>query len=456
MCSPEVSGHVMELESDYGVPAVGVHADAFVRLVDSVSKANGMPRARRAFVPTPVTSRTPEELLAYIEGDDPVHRQAFMTQLLQQLTNRLAEEDRRGVGVDRSTPRLIEPHTEDELHRLFEENNWTDYLPIVLPTEERVERMLAGTSRDRDEFVGRMRPTGYRELWDFTVEKVAVNAVMAGARPEYFPVVLALASSGITARQSSTSSMANLVVVNGPIRNEIGMNAGIGALGPYNHANATIGRAYGLLSQNLQGGSTPDLTYMGAMGNPFNYSSVTFPENEEGSPWEPYHVEQGFDAGESTVASFYAWGASWNEGLRETWEANLKAMLGGQDPFMGAVLVLDPIVARSFASRGFDTKQKLVDWIHENVRIRADLYWDRFTMRNLMHDVAARGEEPWASYAKAPPDRLIPVFERDLIHIAVTGGSSNGQWYSFNARPGDRRFRNDPDDPHIVSVDAWR
>ena len=116
--------------------------------------------------------------------------------------------------------------------------------------------MLAGTSHAPDEIVGQMRPTGFRELWDFTVEKVAVNAVMAGADPSYLPVILALASSGMTARQSSTSSMANMVVVNGPIRDEIGMNCGLGALGPYNHANATIGRAFGLLSQNVQGGST--------------------------------------------------------------------------------------------------------------------------------------------------------------------------------------------------------
>jgi hypothetical protein len=456
MCSPEVSGHVMELESDYGVPSVGVHADAFVRLVDSVSRANGMPRARRAFVPTPVTNRSPDELRAYIEGDDPVSGRPFVEQLVDALTGRLSEDDLRGISPDRSTPRLVEPGTEDELQRFFRERNWTDFLPIVLPTEERVERMLAGTSHARDEHVGQLRPTGYRELWDFTVEKVAVNAVMAGADPSYFPVILALAASGITARQSSTSSMANLVVVNGPIRDEIGMNKKLGALGPYNHANATIGRAYGLLSQNLQGGSTPGFTYMGAQGNPFNYSSVTFAEHEEASPWTPYHVQQGFDADESAASVFYVWGASWNEGLRGTWEANLQAMLGGQDPFMGAILVLDPIVARGFVERGFDTKEKLIDWIHRNVRMRADLYWDRFTMRNLMHDVAARGVEPWASYAKAAPDELIPVFEPDLIYVIVTGGSSNGQWYSFNGRTLDPRFRNDPSDPMTVSIDAWR
>src|SRR5207342_1163115 len=115
---------------------------------------------------------------------------------------------------------------EDDLRRLFDENHWTDCLPIMLPTEARVEAMLKGTSHPPDKIVGRLRPTAFREFWEFTVEKVAVNAVMAGARPEYFPVILALASSGISARSSSTSSMAAMVVVNGPIRNEIAMSSG--------------------------------------------------------------------------------------------------------------------------------------------------------------------------------------------------------------------------------------
>ena len=112
--------------------------------------------------------------------------------------------------LERSTPRLLEPDSEDNLHRLFLENHFTDCLPIVLPTEQRVEAMLAGTSHARDEIVGRLRPTRFREFWEFDVEKVAVNAVMAGARPEYMPVILALAASGMTARHSSTTSWAKL------------------------------------------------------------------------------------------------------------------------------------------------------------------------------------------------------------------------------------------------------
>ena len=106
-------------------------------------------------------------------------------------------------------------------------------LPIILPTEARVAAMLEGTSHRPDEIVGRLRPTVFREAWEFTVEKVAVNAVMAGARPEYLPVILALAASGMTARSSSTTSFATISIINGPIRNEIAMNSGIGVMGPY-------------------------------------------------------------------------------------------------------------------------------------------------------------------------------------------------------------------------------
>src|SRR5215218_3863472 len=211
----------MALETEYGVPAVGVHADAFARLVDSVLRASGMPAARRAYVPTPVMARSADELRAYIEGDDPARGRPFMGEVLEALADGVP--DAGAVEHDRSSPRLLEPCTEEELHRLFRDNGWTNHLPIVLPTEERVAAMLAGTSHAPDEIVGKLQPTNYRELWEFTVEKVAVNAVMAGADPSYLPVLLALASTGITARNSSTSSMASMAVVNGPIAKEIAM-----------------------------------------------------------------------------------------------------------------------------------------------------------------------------------------------------------------------------------------
>src|SRR2546423_7055150 len=131
---------------------------------------------------------------------------------------------------DRSSPRLLEPDTEENLQRQFLENTWTDGLPIVLPTERRVAAMLAATSHNPDEVVGHMQATEFRGHWEYTVERVAVNAVMAGARPEYFPVILALAASEVSARGSTSSSSSAMVVVNGPIRHEISMNWGTGAM----------------------------------------------------------------------------------------------------------------------------------------------------------------------------------------------------------------------------------
>jgi hypothetical protein len=188
---------------------------------------------------------------------------------------------------------LIGPDTEENLQRLFYANGWTDGLPIVLPTEERIAKMLKGTSRRPDEVVGKMQASSVREFWSYTVEKVAVNAVMAGAKPEHFPVILAIASTGVPSLFTSTTSFARMVVVNGPIRNKIGMNAGIGALGPFNEANAVIGRAWTLLSKNLGNAGSPGSVYMGSHGNNLNYNNVLPGEGGEFTEgWKPFHVQK--------------------------------------------------------------------------------------------------------------------------------------------------------------------
>src|SRR5919198_6744158 len=321
----------MTIDHKYRVPTVAIHTDKFVRAVNSVARVNGMPRMRQVFVPQPIMGKSPRELRAYVDGLDPISGRPVMQEIIEGLTRPFEREDLEDASFERSTPRLVEADTEANLHQLFLDRNWTDKLPIVLPTEGRVAEMLARTSRRPDEVVGHMRPTHFREYWEYTVEKVAVNAVMAGCRPEYFPVVLALAATGASARGSTTSSAAAMAVVNGPIRREIGMNWGIGAMGPYNHANATIGRAWGLLSTNLQGGSTPGLTYLGSQGNNYAYTSITFAENEERSPWEPFHVQHGFQAGDSAVSAFTGCrSTAFTLGLREHyWQKHVQNLLRG-------------------------------------------------------------------------------------------------------------------------------
>jgi len=438
----------MTIESQYQVPTVALHTNVFEKVVRAVARFNGMPGMRTAFVPQPVMGKTAAELRAYVDGVDPVTRRPVVQEIVEGLTRPFRDDELQKTVFERTTPRLVDQAAEAELQQVFLENHWTDMLPIVLPTEERVAAMLAGTSRKPDEVVGRMRPTLFREAWEYTVEKVAVNAVMAGARPEYLPVILALAASGVSARGSTTSSAAAMAVVNGPIRHEIGMSGGIGALGPYNHANATIGRAYGLLSQNLQGGSVVGLTYMGSQGNGYSFTNVTFAENEEASPWEPFHVSLGFPSSTSAVSVFGGVRhTAFTLGVREKhWREHVRHMLLGMDPREQPLFVLDPIAARQFAERGpFPAKKDLEDWAYSVALMKASEYWDYQLVQNYVYPRATFGEEPYASMLAAAPDELIPMFPREAVRVVVVGGETNGYWRIFGASYA-----------KTVSVDDWR
>ncbi len=444
----------MALEQQ-GVPAVPVSTHVFARLANATALAAGMPTLRNVFVPQPIVGRSPEQLRAYIEGTDPVAKRPFMQGVIEGLTRPLDDADVEGATFERSTPRLLPPDTEENLRQLFMENRWTDFLPIILPTEERVERMLEGTRHARDEIVGRLRPTAFREAWEFNVEKVAVNAVMAGARPDYLPVILAMAASGITARSSSTTSWATISLINGPIRNELGMNSGIGALGPYNHANATIGRAYGLLSQNLQGGSVPGETYMGTFGNWLAYTAC-FPEAEERSPWAPFHVDEGFKAADSTVSLFFGgWYTHSGFGPRETWQDRFIRMLTATDFYSPPLIVMDPLVARAFVDLGY-TKQALIEWCAAHAKLPARDYWDDQWTQTLCKPLAVAGVEPFASRLKAGPDELVEIFRPEDIKVVVTGGETQGGFKMFSGRYLGRGPGTDNKVKPTFSIDAWR
>jgi len=192
---------------------------------------------------------------------------------------------------------------DDEFEFMFDQG-FSDGLPLVPPTPERVLRMLAGTRRDPQEIVAILPPN----LAATTVEKVAINAVMAGCKPEYLPVVIAALEAACTDEfnahgvMSTTMGASPVMVVNGPICDRIGMNSTLGALGQGNRANATIGRAVRLTLRNM-GGAKPGGTERSTLGNPMKFT-MCFAESEARSPWEPLHVERGFAATDSVVTLF--------------------------------------------------------------------------------------------------------------------------------------------------------
>ena len=200
--------------------------------------------------------------------------------------------------------RRIDVATLEDEWEAAHDRGWSDGLPVVPPTEARVLRMLEGTSRAPEEIVAEAPP----DLVPCTVEKVAVNAVMAGCRPEYLPVVLAAVEAACTDEfnmhgiLATTMSVGPIVVVNGPIRERIGMNSGVNVLGQGNRANSTIGRALQLVVRNV-GGGRPGEVDRATFGSPAKIG-LCFAEDEEGSPWPSLAESGGYSADQSTVTVF--------------------------------------------------------------------------------------------------------------------------------------------------------
>lgn len=199
------------------------------------------------------------------------------------------------------TADTIEAAIED-FNQLFIDNQWSDGLPVIAPTRERVTWMLTGTSRSPEEVLGTISPRNGKA----TIEKIAINAVMAGARPEYLPVIIA-AVEGLVDPQfdelhfaTSTGSFNLVIGVCGPIADEIGLNSGLGMFSYGNRANGAIGRAVRMAMINF-GHTWPAMNDMALIGRPGPYAFKTFAENQAQSPWPSYNVSQGFDADDNTV-----------------------------------------------------------------------------------------------------------------------------------------------------------
>jgi hypothetical protein len=437
-----------------GVPAIPMCTQAYTELAKLTASRDGMPHLRQVFTPHPVGGKTDAELAAYLVNPDPVSGIQIMKEIVDGLTKPLtADETKTGLQAMAAGPATFGPDTVDNLQEIFMNNGMTDYMPIVIPTEEKVAAMLKATSHKPDEVLRTpVQGVGYTSArWGYTVREVAVNAVMAGCRPEYFPVVLAMASLGPLGLFGSTTSSSTAIVINGPIRNKLNMNYGLGALSPFAQSNATIGRAWTLMGKNLTNGGIPGDTYQGGQGNQLDYNNCIIAEDEKNSPWTPFHVQMGFKPEENVVSIFG--GPDLRQGHGAKGAGAEVAMFDQQISFMcqsmvggsGALAILDPLVAKRLVDQGYDNKEKLSDWVFKNTQRTVKDFKESFLASFHLYPLALQGREPYASWYKLPDDAMIPFFvSAKQINFVVCGGQANAFFQIANMSHG-----------RSASIDKW-
>jgi len=325
--------------------------------------------------------------------------------------------------------RFEAPDDFDAINRLYRERRWSDGLPVVPPTVERVERMLRHTRRSREEVVARVAPA----FGAATVERIAINAVLAGCDPEALPVLIAATEAVVEPQfnlqgiQATTNPVAVWVIVNGPAAQKQGVNATFNCLGQGAWANATIGRALRLVLQNI-GGALPGEMDRATQGQPGKFTFCCA-ENEAANPWEPLHVERGYARGASTVTVVGAEGTmNMNTHTKDAGEllrAFAETMMHppsndychGGEPW----LALGPEHAEILQRAGL-SKAEVKRHLWEGSKMPAR----RMTGKDLLRVQDSRGAE----LGKIGPDTLLPVSHRpEDIHFIVAGGPGTHSTY---------------------------
>jgi hypothetical protein len=337
-------------------------------------------------------------------------------QIIDALVKPLAPDEASPKTKEKEKPtRIAFKGSLEEVNRFYYKRGWSDGLPVIPPTEESVKAMLGGTDLPPDHILGMVEP----RLGKATVEKIAVNAVMAGALPIHMPVLIASVkamldpNSWFGTYSMSTGSWAPCWIINGPVRKEIQVNNGSGALSPGNIANAAIGRAMGLIIKNI-GGIRKGIEDMGVLGNPAKYSMV-IAENEEENPWEPFHVGEGFSRDESTVSLFYpnSYSQVWPYGSDD--RGILNALIYNLQPARGGLFcwIVTPQHAKVMAKKGW-TKEMIKRYITEFGRVpayRHSYYYQSNT------SIAKPGTVPMN-----PMDHMAVINNPAYIRILVAGG----------------------------------
>ena len=350
-----------------------------------------MPGLPIATVPHPMAGQTPEhvaEIVSQAFGEI-VHILTTETKLLESeyedktvqtgKKSRLRHKALFGdtLSTSETTDALNVPDSIEGVNRILYHRGWTDGLPVIPPTEERVHRMIRHSGWESKALIGKVAPMN----GEATVEKIAVNAVMAGCLPEHLPVIIAATKAMIQktlnlyALQTTTHPCTVLLLINGPLSDELDINYSYNAMAQGTLGNATIGRAIRLLLTNV-GGASPGVMDRATVGSPAKFS-FCFAENEEQNPWEPFHVERGFPKSTSTVTvmgvegphNVNDHGGTSGEEILFTISGVL-ATPGNNNVYLGGepLVVLGPEHAAIMAREGF-TKQGVKQYLFDTARV---------------------------------------------------------------------------------------
>jgi hypothetical protein len=401
-------------------PAVSMVNEYFAD--DAVSAASGrlMPGAR--FVPTVIPPEC--SVIEQIEAG----ASAVIDEIIAGLTKPLTEEEKSPKPKKaEKTSGIIFQGSLEEVNRFFYRRGWTDGLPVIPPTEEAVAEMLTGTDLPADHVVGKLPP----RMGKATVEKIAINAVMAGALPTYMPVLIAAVQATLEPQamlhwgSATTAAPGPFWVINGPIRKDLNFNCGQGAFSPGDIAQSTIGRTIvGLFRYNIAG-ARKGIESMGTFGNPA-MNTMIIAENEEANPWNPMHVDQGLKKEDSaisviltanpvTVSSF----GTDPEGILRGLMASFNVSRGG-----GAI-ILQPASAKSFAAGGW-TKKDIVNFIFEQApRVpvqKTGQYWGASTPMPNAYDDQGRPQLAKGVLMREA-DTVPSVRDPNAFNVLVAGGA---------------------------------
>jgi len=399
--------------------------DGFLNDALSAVSGKGMPGLRVIPETIPSECTVMEQIEAGVS--------AVFDEIIAALTRPLTLEESRTSRKAEKTARIIFKGNLRDFNRFSYQRGWGDGLPLIPPTEEALAEMLTGTDLPADHLVARCPP----RLGKATVEKIAVNAVMAGALPAYLPVLItaiqALMESRYFIGQAvSGGSWAPSFLINGKISKDLHINSGLGVMSPGDIANATIGRAMGLMVKNIAG-IRKGVEDMGNYGNPGRYSLV-IAENEEESPWEPLHVQQGLNKEDSAVSvshpSSIMVTPGGNAGSTDP-DTILRSLCYFIPPPEGAICFLvNPTIARILADNGWN-KQDIAEFIAEFARAplyQLPFYWESGVSiprrAGLFPSKEMPGRKGMLIHVRNNPMESVPkISSPDMIRVFVCGGS---------------------------------